>query len=169
MVLHSVTYFSQDNTSNYILYTRYYTYLYLLYNQLNPVTFSLLFYNIQLHVHSIYMMSSYLIYTGYPSYILFTIYLHPITFSVQRITIMFSVQGIKSSNILFTRFYIQLPTEKAHEFHGELQLNTAEPAPVVTPEPETLKERLDPRVRQKIRELVAAGECNVYAVRKQLR
>lgn len=63
-------------------------------------------------------------------------------------------------------FYIQLPTDDAHEFHGELP---AEPAPVVNPEPDTLKERLDPRVRQKIREIVAAGECNVYAVRKQLR
>lgn len=79
---------------------------------------------------------------------------------------MFSVQGIKSSYIFFARFYIQLPTDDAHEFHGELP---AEPAPVVNTEPDTLKERLDPRVRQKIREIVAAGECNVYAVRKQLR
>jgi hypothetical protein len=68
------------------------------------------------------------------------------------------------------RYYVQLPTEKAHEFHGELQqLNAAEPPPSVDSQPETPKERLDPRVRQKIRELVAMGETSVYAVRKQLR
>ncbi|XP_048769855.1 calcium-responsive transcription factor-like isoform X2 [Ostrea edulis] len=66
-------------------------------------------------------------------------------------------------------YYVQLPTEKAHEFHGELQLNTAEPPPTVNPHLETPKERLDPRVRQKIRELVAVGETSVYTVRKQLR
>ena len=74
----------------------------------------------------------------------------------------------------FTRYYVQLPTEKAHEFHGELQLNTAEPAvapaPAPPPEPaDSPKERLDPRVKHKIRELVASGESNVYSVRKQLR
>ncbi|XP_022289043.2 calcium-responsive transcription factor-like isoform X1 [Crassostrea virginica] len=71
-------------------------------------------------------------------------------------------------------YYVQLPTEKAHEFHGELQLNTAEPAVVPAPAPppepaDSPKERLDPRVKHKIRELVASGESNVYAVRKQLR
>lgn len=123
-------------------------------------------YNTQLYYHSVNVMSSDLIYSGYPCNILFYNKLHPITICIQRITIMFFVQGIKLSYILFARFYIQLPTEDAHEFHAELP---AEPVPVVNPEPDTLKERLDPRVRQKIRELVAAGECNVYAVRKQLR
>ncbi|XP_061167504.1 calcium-responsive transcription factor-like [Saccostrea echinata] len=66
-------------------------------------------------------------------------------------------------------YYVQLPIEKAHEFHGELQLNTAEAPTTSLPDPESTKERLDPRVRQKIRELVAAGETSVYAVRKQLR
>ncbi|KAK3609146.1 hypothetical protein CHS0354_032673 [Potamilus streckersoni] len=64
------------------------------------------------------------------------------------------------------RFYVQLPTENAHEFHvdgGKIQ-----PAPVKI-DPEEKCTRLHPRVVQRIRDLVAAGEVRVYAVRKQLR
>ncbi|KAL3884171.1 hypothetical protein ACJMK2_030391 [Sinanodonta woodiana] len=64
------------------------------------------------------------------------------------------------------RFYVQLPTENAHEFHadgGKIQ-----PVPVKI-DPEEKYTRLHPRVIQRIRDLVAAGEVRVYAVRKQLR
>ena len=60
------------------------------------------------------------------------------------------------------RYYVQLPTEKSHEFHLETQ----------TPE-ETHKEitgsRLHPNVAQKIRDVVSGGETRLYVIRKALR
>lgn len=77
------------------------------------------------------------------------------------------------------RYYVQLPTEKAHEFHDEDHRN-------VDKKPEFRLDviggdvvnnsdfiesdvRLHPKVVHKIRGLVAGGETRVYAVRKQLR
>lgn len=57
-------------------------------------------YNTQLYYHSVNVMSSDLIYSGYPCNILFYNKLHPITICIQRIIIMIYVQGIKPSYIL---------------------------------------------------------------------
>lgn len=44
------------------------------------------------------------------------------------------------------------------------------PAPIETEaDSEQQTHRLDPRVAQKIRDIIASGETRVYAVRKQLR
>ncbi|XP_074656196.1 calcium-responsive transcription factor-like isoform X2 [Tubulanus polymorphus] len=74
------------------------------------------------------------------------------------------LQGISNKGV--ERFYVQLPTAKAHEFHGDN--NTIIPIPEVEPAPVQLK-RLHPQVADKIRELVATGETRIYAIRKQLR
>ncbi|XP_041352551.1 calcium-responsive transcription factor-like [Gigantopelta aegis] len=73
------------------------------------------------------------------------------------------------------RFYIQLPTEKAHEFHDEQATPAAAP-PKYTPNSEVEKEEIDassrrlhPQVVQKIRDLVSGGETRVYHIRRQLR
>ena len=79
------------------------------------------------------------------------------------------------------RFYVQLPTEKAHEFHDDMALGVEKKEPVTSyeaegagggadvneGEPEGV--RLHPKVVQKIRSIVASGETRVYAIRKQLR
>ena len=57
------------------------------------------------------------------------------------------------------RFYVQLPTEQAHEFHSD----GTEVQEIDIPH------RLHPSVAQKIRDIVAAGENRLYAVRKSLR
>lgn len=56
------------------------------------------------------------------------------------------------------RFYVQLPTEVAHEFHTESSDGDSE-------EPH----RLHPLVTQKVREMVATGETRLYVIRKALR
>jgi len=53
------------------------------------------------------------------------------------------------------RYYVQLPTEDAHEFHGDI--------------PEDGPHRLDPRVSNKVRELVSKGETRLYVIRRLLR
>lgn len=58
------------------------------------------------------------------------------------------------------RFYVQLPTDKAHEFHTTGCRETSE---------EQSGQRLHPEVAAKIRELVASGETQLYAVRKAVR
>jgi hypothetical protein len=78
------------------------------------------------------------------------------------------------------RFYVQLPTEKAHEFHDDSgqpetkkEIFEVEQMAVtlgVNPgekEPEGV--RLHPKVVQKLRSLVASGETRVYVIRRQLR
>lgn len=68
------------------------------------------------------------------------------------------------------RYYVQLPTEKAHEFHEMMPIVITPPAPIETEaDSEQQTHRLDPRVAQKIRDIIASGETRVYAVRKQLR
>lgn len=70
------------------------------------------------------------------------------------------------------RYYVQLPTENAHQFHGEMPYELSS-----SPQHESeglsndgsSSSQLDPRVHNKIRSLVAAGETRVYAIRKQLR
>lgn len=76
---------------------------------------------------------------------------------------------------------MQLPTEKAHEFHDDMALGVEKKEPVTSyeaegagggadvneGEPEGV--RLHPKVVQKIRSIVASGETRVYAIRKQLR
>ncbi|XP_071113137.1 calcium-responsive transcription factor-like [Haliotis cracherodii] len=70
------------------------------------------------------------------------------------------------------RYYVQLPTEKAHEFHEDVP---QPPKLMITPaklefdDTDSGEQRLHPRVVQKIREMVSAGETRVYAIRKQLR
>jgi len=73
--------------------------------------------------------------------------------------------------LLFWRYYVQLPTEKAHEFHEMMPVVApTPPAPIETEaDLEQQTHRLDPRVAQKIRDVIASGETRVYAVRKQLR
>lgn len=81
------------------------------------------------------------------------------------------------------RYYIQLPTDKAHEFHSESNNSTSQtPSPAVNVpmgsnmsfdnlhmDTDSAAQRLDPRVAQKIREVVSGGETRVYFVRKILR
>ncbi|XP_056663476.1 calcium-responsive transcription factor isoform X3 [Monodelphis domestica] len=79
------------------------------------------------------------------------------------------------------RWYVQLPTQKAHQYH-ELETSCHPPSPSPVPvssledeedtvrdENCTLSSRLHPQVADKIRELVSQGIEQVYAVRKQLR
>ncbi|XP_062354197.1 calcium-responsive transcription factor isoform X2 [Cinclus cinclus] len=79
------------------------------------------------------------------------------------------------------RWYIQLPTQQAHQYH-EMETSCFPPSPshlsmsppeeeeeVIRDENSTLPSRLHPQVADKIRELVSQGVEQVYAVRKQLR
>ncbi|XP_037252671.1 calcium-responsive transcription factor isoform X4 [Falco rusticolus] len=79
------------------------------------------------------------------------------------------------------RWYVQLPTQQAHQYH-EMETSCLPSSPshfsVSSPEEEeeivrdencTLPSRLHPQVADKIRELVSQGIEQVYAVRKQLR
>ncbi|XP_013420859.1 calcium-responsive transcription factor [Lingula anatina] len=64
------------------------------------------------------------------------------------------------------RWYVQLPTDQAHEFHSTfVEPNNATFGEVEEPGPS----RVHPRVALKIRELVAGGMREIYQVRKQLR
>ncbi|XP_061463930.1 calcium-responsive transcription factor isoform X2 [Rhineura floridana] len=77
------------------------------------------------------------------------------------------------------RWYVQLPTQQAHQYH-EMEI-CLPPSPFSMPSPEnedddavkddncSLPSRLHPQVADKIRELVSQGIEQVYAVRKQLR
>ncbi|KAK3096922.1 hypothetical protein FSP39_004786 [Pinctada imbricata] len=69
------------------------------------------------------------------------------------------------------RFYVQLPTEKAHEFHADAMASTSgnDEVPEFTEKTTESKQRLDPRVASKIRDIVASGETQIYSVRKKLR
>ncbi|XP_022612893.1 calcium-responsive transcription factor [Seriola dumerili] len=94
-------------------------------------------------------------------------------------------QNLETGGVI--RFYLQLPTEKAHLYHS-MDLPPIPPSPPDLPPPtyqpeeeeeETMEEtgqqtglmpsRLHPRVAERIRQLVAAGHHQVYTVRKQLR
>ncbi|XP_053136801.1 calcium-responsive transcription factor isoform X2 [Hemicordylus capensis] len=79
------------------------------------------------------------------------------------------------------RWYVQLPTQQAHQYH-EMEETCLPPSPpsvpFSVPSPEEvddtvenciLPSRLHPQVADKIRELVSQGTEQVYAVRKQLR
>ncbi|XP_078118861.1 calcium-responsive transcription factor isoform X2 [Sander vitreus] len=92
-------------------------------------------------------------------------------------------QNLETGGVL--RFYLQLPTERAHLYHTMDMPPIPPPPPDLPPPPPTLPEeeeeedeeeqhgtvpsRLHPRVAEKIRQLVAAGHHQVYSVRKQLR
>ncbi|XP_014345621.1 calcium-responsive transcription factor isoform X3 [Latimeria chalumnae] len=79
------------------------------------------------------------------------------------------------------RWYVQLPTQKAHQYHEvEAAYLPSPPAPFsvsaleeeddgIREENNSAASRLHPRVAEKIRELVAQGIDQVYMVRKQLR
>ncbi|XP_052236823.1 calcium-responsive transcription factor-like isoform X2 [Dreissena polymorpha] len=85
------------------------------------------------------------------------------------------------------RFYAQLPTVAAHEFHEEIanrsgmhigmsqrsQSKESQTPPDIVSETQELenrkKQRLHPLVAQKIRDIVSNGEAQVYHVRRQLR
>ncbi|MGH0167611.1 UNVERIFIED_CONTAM: hypothetical protein FKN15_052855 [Acipenser sinensis] len=84
------------------------------------------------------------------------------------------------------RYYVQLPTQKAHQYHDLETAYFPPPTqlPLPVPEEEELEEeeeeapgedtscvpsRLHPRVAEKICELVSQGYDQVYMVRKQLR
>ncbi|XP_037767938.1 calcium-responsive transcription factor isoform X3 [Chelonia mydas] len=78
------------------------------------------------------------------------------------------------------RWYVQLPTQQAHQYHEMETCLPPSPSafPISPPEEEedavrdencTLPSRLHPQVADKIRELVSQGIEQVYAVRKQLR
>ncbi|XP_051258837.1 calcium-responsive transcription factor isoform X3 [Dicentrarchus labrax] len=95
-------------------------------------------------------------------------------------------QNLESGGVI--RFYLQLPTERAHLYHT-VDTPPIPPPPPDLPPPPTLPEeeeeedeeeeagdqdgaipsRLHPRVAERIRQLVAAGHRQVYSVRKQLR
>lgn len=59
------------------------------------------------------------------------------------------------------RFYVELPLASAHEFH----LDVAPDVSVHNNAPS----RLDPRVSDRVRMMVAAGETRLYVIRKALR
>ncbi|XP_078000614.1 calcium-responsive transcription factor-like [Glandiceps talaboti] len=74
------------------------------------------------------------------------------------------IQGVE-------RFYVQLPTTKAHEYHDDppthiygVNINIGGPV-AETP----LSQRMHPRVADKLRQIVCEGNRNVYHVRKLLR
>ncbi|XP_034993429.2 calcium-responsive transcription factor isoform X3 [Zootoca vivipara] len=76
------------------------------------------------------------------------------------------------------RWYVQLPTQQAHQYHQLEMCLPRSPFSIPSPEGEddagkdescTLPSRLHPQVADKIRELVSQGIEQVYAVRKQLR
>ncbi|XP_076603026.1 calcium-responsive transcription factor isoform X3 [Chaetodon auriga] len=101
-------------------------------------------------------------------------------------------QSLKNQNLEtggVIRFYLQLPTERAHLYHTVDTPPVPPPLPDLPPPPtqpeeeeeaeEMMEEeaeqnrvipsRLHPRVAERIRQLVAAGHHQVYSVRKQLR
>ncbi|NXX81797.1 CARTF factor, partial [Urocolius indicus] len=75
------------------------------------------------------------------------------------------------------RWYVQLPTQQAHQYHemetsclpSSASSSPEEVEEVARDENCTLPSRLHPQVADKIRELVSQGIEQVYAVRKQLR
>ncbi|XP_073407627.1 calcium-responsive transcription factor [Dendrobates tinctorius] len=77
------------------------------------------------------------------------------------------------------RWYVQLPDQEAHQYHNlDTGCFSSSPSPFQPPNEEddelicddsALSSRLHPYVAEKIRELVARGIDEVYAVRKQLR
>ncbi|KAK7480199.1 hypothetical protein BaRGS_00028584 [Batillaria attramentaria] len=74
------------------------------------------------------------------------------------------------------RYYVQLPTEKAHEFHDDGAGGTDKKdtlsleGEMINGEDGEIEDvRLHPKVAQKIRSLVSGGETRVYAIRRQLR
>ncbi|XP_073502545.1 calcium-responsive transcription factor [Phyllobates terribilis] len=77
------------------------------------------------------------------------------------------------------RWYVQLPDQEAHQYHNlDAGCFSSSPSPFQPPSEEDdemicddsgLSSRLHPCVAEKIRELVARGVDEVYAVRKQLR
>uniref|UniRef100_A0A671UGC9 Calcium responsive transcription factor n=1 Tax=Sparus aurata TaxID=8175 RepID=A0A671UGC9_SPAAU len=105
-----------------------------------------------------------------------------------------SFQSLKNQNLRnqnledggVVRFYLQLPTERAHLYHT-VDTPPIPPPPPDLPPPHTQPEeeeeeeeeageqdrvipsRLHPQVAERIRQLVAAGHHQVYTVRKQLR
>nr|XP_020473632.1 calcium-responsive transcription factor-like isoform X3 [Monopterus albus] len=82
-------------------------------------------------------------------------------------------QNLETGGVI--RFYLQLPTEKAHLYHTE-DLPPIPPPPAdLTPpttqpeEEEEMMEELVEQVAERIKQLVAAGHHQVYTIRKQLR
>ncbi|XP_069841348.1 calcium-responsive transcription factor [Dendropsophus ebraccatus] len=78
------------------------------------------------------------------------------------------------------RWYVQLPDQEAHQYHNldpgcfsssptSFQAPAEEEDEMICEDSSTLSSRLHPCVADKIRELVAKGFDEVYAVRKQLR
>ncbi|XP_005110820.1 calcium-responsive transcription factor [Aplysia californica] len=76
------------------------------------------------------------------------------------------------------RYYVQLPTDKAHDYHEEspnaLKQETVVSPPVIDEQTPPVVEgltdtRIHPAVLEKIRQMVAAGETKLYTIRKQLR
>ncbi|XP_059157501.1 calcium-responsive transcription factor-like isoform X2 [Physella acuta] len=77
------------------------------------------------------------------------------------------------------RYYVQLPTDKAHDYHDESSSSKHDSAAASLEE--TIKEeqhspsdraseaRIHPAVLEKIRQMVATGETRLYSIRKQLR
>ncbi|XP_070578548.1 calcium-responsive transcription factor-like [Ptychodera flava] len=84
----------------------------------------------------------------------------------------FAILRDKPDNITgVERFYVQLPTTKAHEYHDEpptpfygvsIQMGSASSEPAIP-------KRMHPRVADKLRQIVSEGNRNVYQVRKMLR
>ena len=97
--------------------------------------------------------------------------------------------------VCLPRYYVQLPTDKAHDYHEEISHNATKakesPTVIEASEPEVEEPkyndslsslsgtriindslsgtRIHPAVLEKIREMVASGETRLYAIRKQLR
>ncbi|KAH9518475.1 hypothetical protein Btru_016884 [Bulinus truncatus] len=78
------------------------------------------------------------------------------------------------------RYYVQLPTEKAHDYHDfhskndNVAVMTLEEAMSISDEQQLTQERsaearIHPAVLEKIRQMVAGGETRLYTIRKQLR
>lgn len=82
-------------------------------------------------------------------------------------------------HIPYFRFYVQLPTEKAHDYHEGMSVvrkvetqasqELVEEVELPAPPPLLPEARIHPAVLEKIRQLVASGETKLYAIRKQLR
>ncbi|BFZ24855.1 hypothetical protein BsWGS_27894 [Bradybaena similaris] len=79
------------------------------------------------------------------------------------------------------RYYVQLPTEKAHDYHEECSNSRMEAStsgleepplgghPQVLSDDKSCESRIHPVVLEKIRRLVASGETKLYSIRRQLR
>lgn len=79
------------------------------------------------------------------------------------------VYAILKNVCLFSRFYVQLPLETAHEYHiDEDDVLIQETCPLLPAQINLTSTRLDPRIVEKINEFVSRGMTDIYQVKHGL-